>query len=68
MPRRELTPEDYDSNLEFVYDLGFEDVDLEDPERTYYNCSACAAGKCDECQEHWTALCKCFLNDHMEVF
>lgn len=60
-------PEDYETNLDYVYDAGF-DADPSDPERTYYDCSLCASGDHDGCQERAIALCKCFLNDHMEFF
>jgi hypothetical protein len=65
MPRREPKPDDYETNLDYSYDIGC-DVDLE--ERRYYDCSLCASGRHDDCQEAAIALCKCFLNDHMETF
>lgn len=67
MARREPDPDDYESNQDYAYDAGF-DVDLDDPERTYYDCSMCLSGHHDDCQRQAVVLCKCFLNDHMEAF
>jgi hypothetical protein len=58
------SPDDYDSNLDFVYD---EFPDWEDLPFTGM-CELCRRGDCELCQASVHAACGCFQSDHMEEF
>lgn len=65
-----LDPHDYESNDEFLFDLCIDQPVYEVFQDTTLgvDCWTCQIGNHDLCQETQHIACKCFRNDHEEVW